>query len=99
MLEKLQRAFWKALTPDLLPEQLPSTATGASEHGLSAQIQKSLGGSSNIKSQQHLALTRIRVELHDPELVDNGALRQGGVAATMQLPGAVLHLLVGLPSQ
>ena len=92
MFEKLQRAFWKALTPDLIPDQ--PKAPSASR--LNAAMLQALGGSANIKSQQPLALTRLRLELHDPQLLDASALRVAGVPAVMPLAGGVVHLLLGL---
>ena len=56
MFEKLQRAFWKALTPDLIPDQ--PKAPRANGNVLNDAMLAALGGSANIKSQQPLALTR-----------------------------------------
>ena len=54
MFEKLQRAFWKALTPDLIAE----TVTAPKQSLLSAEVLNALGGADNLKSQQRVALTR-----------------------------------------
>ncbi|MEN5092154.1 PTS transporter subunit EIIB [Pseudomonas protegens] len=94
MFEKLQRAFWKALTPDLVPDQ--PKAPKANGSVLNDAMLVALGGSANIKSQQPLALTRLRLELHDPQLLDSSALRVAGVPAVMPLAGGVVHLLLGL---
>lgn len=94
MFEKLQRAFWKALTPDLIPDQ--PKAPKANGNALNDAMLAALGGSANIKSQQPLALTRLRLELHDPQLLDASALRVAGVPAVMLLAGGVVHLLLGL---
>lgn len=94
MFEKLQRAFWKALTPDLIPDQ--PKAPRANGNVLNDAMLAALGGSANIKSQQPLALTRLRLELHDPQLLDSSALRVAGVPAVMPLVGGVVHLLLGL---
>ncbi|MDP9535280.1 PTS transporter subunit EIIB [Pseudomonas protegens] len=94
MFEKLQRAFWKALTPDLIPDQPKSPQAKGSV--LNDAMLAALGGSANIKSQQPLALTRLRLELHDPQLLDSSALRVAGVPAVMPLAGGVVHLLLGL---
>ncbi|RUP92344.1 PTS glucose transporter subunit IIB, partial [Corynebacterium pseudodiphtheriticum] len=55
MFEKVQRAFWKALTPDLVAE----TATAPTQSLLSAEVLSALGGADNLKSQQRVALTRV----------------------------------------
>ena len=90
MFEKLQRAFWKALTPDLVAE------TVATPGLLSAEVVKALGGAENLKSQQRLALTRVRVQLQDEAKLDAAALKAAGVPGVMVLTGGVVHLLTGL---
>ncbi len=94
MFEKMQRAFWKALTPDLVVDEPKVAAHPVS--GLAANIVAALGGASNLKSQQRVALTRVRVELKDAALLDATALRAAGVPGVMTLAGGVVHLLVGL---
>jgi glucose PTS system EIICB or EIICBA component len=60
-----------------------------------ATIAVALGGTRNIASAEACALTRVRVTLVDPALVNEAALHQAGVAALMHLGGNVLHLIVG----
>jgi N-acetylglucosamine PTS system EIIB component len=91
MFEKLQRAFWKALTPDLVAE----TVAAPTQNELSAEVLSALGGADNLKSQQRVALTRVRVQLEDAGL-DEAGLRASGIAGVMVLPGGVVHLLTGL---
>jgi len=90
MFEKLQRAFWKALTPDLVAE------TVAAPGLLSAEVVKALGGAENLKSQQRVALTRVRVQLLDGAKLDDAALKAAGVPGVMVLTGGIVHLLTGL---
>ncbi|WP_338575512.1 PTS transporter subunit EIIB [Pseudomonas canadensis] len=92
MFEKLQRAFWKALTPDLIAE----TVTAPTQSLLSAEVLNALGGAENLKSQQRVALTRVRVQLQDVAKVDATALKVAGVPAVMVLAGGVVHLITGL---
>ncbi|VVP44984.1 PTS transporter subunit EIIB [Pseudomonas fluorescens] len=94
MFDKLQQAFWKALTPDLVPDEVKAIAEPIA--GLSAEIVAALGGVDNLKSQQPVALTRVRVALHDAARVDRQALSLAGVAGVMPLEGGVLHLITGL---
>ncbi|WP_053269830.1 PTS transporter subunit EIIB [Pseudomonas chlororaphis] len=96
MFEKLQRAFWKALTPDLVPDQPKATTQAKDDAALGEAVIAALGGANNLKTRQRVALTRVRVELHDPTLLDVVALRSAGVLGTMALAGGVVHLLVGL---
>ena len=92
MFEKLQRAFWKALTPDLVAE----TVAAPTQNELSAEVLSALGGADNLKSQQRVALTRVRVQLQDAGRLDESALIAAGVPAVMVLTGGVVHLLTGL---
>ncbi|KAB0567820.1 PTS glucose transporter subunit IIB [Pseudomonas palleroniana] len=92
MFEKIQRAFWKALTPDLVAE----TATAPTQSLLSAEVLSALGGADNLKSQQRVALTRVRVRLQDVGRLDEMRLKAAGVPAVMVLAGGVVHLLTGL---
>ena len=94
MFEKLQQAFWKALTPDLVAETV--VAEPAADAMLAPEVLSALGGASNLKSQQRVALTRIRVQLQDPALVDEAALKTAGITAVMVLAGGVVHLITGL---
>ncbi|OLF51715.1 PTS transporter subunit EIIB [Pseudomonas chlororaphis] len=96
MFEKMQRAFWKALTPDLVPDQPKAAAQVKDDTALDAAVIAALGGTNNLKSRQRVALTRVRVELHDPALLDAAALRSAGVPGVMPLAAGVVHLIVGL---
>ncbi|OPB21754.1 PTS transporter subunit EIIB [Pseudomonas sp. FJ2-5-13] len=91
MFEKLQRAFWKALTPDLVAE----TVTASTPSLLSAEMLSALGGEGNVTSQQRVALTRVRVQLREAGRLDESALKAAGIPV-MVLPGGVAHLLTGL---
>jgi phosphotransferase system IIB component len=90
MFEKLQRAFWKALTPDLIAENVAAPGL------LSPEVLSALGGADNLKSQQRVALTRVRVQLLDGGRLDEQALKVAGVPGVMVLSGGVVHLLTGL---
>ncbi|AZE57327.1 hypothetical protein C4K03_5202 [Pseudomonas synxantha] len=92
MFEKLQRAFWKALTPDLIAETLEAPTPSL----LAADVLTALGGAENLKSQQRVALTRVRVQLQDARRLDEAALKAAGIAGVMVLSSGVVHLLTGL---
>lgn len=94
MFEKLQRAFWKALTPDLVAET-PSTESAA-DAMLAPAVLSALGGAANLKTQQRVALTRIRVQLQDSTRMDEVALKTAGITTVMVLAGGVVHLITGL---
>ncbi|WP_073521813.1 PTS transporter subunit EIIB [Pseudomonas fluorescens] len=92
MFEKLQRAFWKALTPDLVAETVTPTIPSL----LPADVVSALGGEGNVTSQQRVALTRVRVQLREAGRLDESALKAAGIPAVMVLTGGVVHLLTGL---
>lgn len=94
MFEKMQRAFWKALTPDLVVDEPKVVAQPVS--GLAPDIVAALGGVDNLKAQQPVALTRVRVELRDVGRMDRQALNRAGVPGIMRLDDGVVHLLMGL---
>jgi len=94
MFEKMQRAFWKALTPDLVVDEPQVVAQVVS--GLAPEVVAALGGVDNLKSQQPVALTRVRVELRDGARMDRQALTVAGVPGVMMLDDGVVHLITGL---
>ena len=94
MFDQLQKAFWEALTPDLVPDAPNVQATP--DDGLSAAIVAALGGVDNLLSQQPVALTRVRVTLRDVSRLDEQALSEAGVAGVMPLENGVVHLITGL---
>ncbi|OAB51308.1 PTS transporter subunit EIIB [Pseudomonas thivervalensis] len=93
MFDKLQQAFWKSLTPDLVPEEPKRPATF---DGLAPAIIAALGGAENLKSHQPVALTRLRVELLDMARIDRAGLSVAGVTGVMTLDNGVVHLITGL---
>lgn len=94
MFEKMQRAFWKALTPDLVVDEPKAVAQPVC--GLAPAVVAALGGVDNLKSQQPVALTRVRVELRDVVRMDRQALSVAGVPGVMMLDDGVVHLITGL---
>ena len=91
MFDKLQSAFWKALTPDLVPDE--PRVSAATETLLPANVVEALGGEKNLTSQQRVAITRIRVQLRDAERLDEPALQAPGMPAVMVLSNGVVHVL------
>lgn len=64
-----------------------------------AQVGKTiaaLGGSTNIRKVQAIALTRLRLEVTNAQAIDQPALETAGVQGIMHLPDHKLHLLIGL---
>ncbi|UFH49546.1 PTS transporter subunit EIIB [Pseudomonas sp. KNUC1026] len=97
MLRKLQTAFWKALTPDLVPDG-PGPVAAAADPELPVAVLKALGGAANLASQQRVAVTRLRVQLRDASQLDPPALQAAGIASVMVLAEGVVHLLSPVPT-
>lgn len=95
MFSKLQSAFWKALTPDLVPDE-PQVAA-APDVLLPDNVVRALGGWENLASQQRVALTRVRVQLRDATRLDEPALNASDMPAVMILAKGVVHVV--LPMQ
>ena len=70
------------------------TATGEERARVTA-IVAALGGPPNVRSLEVVALTRLRVELGDPHLIDEHALELTGVGGVQRLAGNIIHLIVG----
>lgn len=73
----------RASAPDPAAIRMAESITGA------------LGGRQNIASAETVAITRVRVKVINPALVNEHALAQNGASAVMRLDGNVLHLIVG----
>ncbi|ASL28975.1 PTS transporter subunit EIIB [Azotobacter chroococcum] len=97
MFEKIQRAFWKALTPDLLVDEPKETGAAKSPADLPASVVAALGGQDNLASQQRVAITRVRVQLRDVSRLDEPALRAADVPGVMVLADGVVHVLTPAP--
>jgi PTS system glucose-specific IIC component len=63
---------------------------------LSQQWIAALGTADNIIKLEHCALTRLRVQVKDPTLIDREKLREEGVQAIVQINDTLFHLLIGL---
>ncbi|MGY2292311.1 PTS transporter subunit EIIB [Pseudomonas sp. SDO528_S397] len=97
MFEKIQRAFWKALTPDLIEDTSSvNAAPAALQTDLDPAVLSALGGADNLTSHQRVALTRVRVQLQDAGHLNEAALKAAGVPGVMVLGGGVVHLITGL---
>jgi len=84
--------------PTPAPAAAPARLSAPDAEALRAasSIAVALGGPRNITSADACALTRVRVKVVDPALVNDAALRRTAVAGIMQVGGNVLHLIVGL---
>ncbi|PID97262.1 MAG: PTS sugar transporter subunit IIABC [Actinomycetales bacterium] len=69
---------------------------GDEEANQAKQWLKALGGEANVVKAEHLAETRVRVEVKDGSLVDPEALDRAGLAGAVQISDDVWHLVAGL---
>jgi PTS system glucose-specific IIC component len=60
-----------------------------------ADITAALGGIDNITECEAVALTRVRVVLHDASRLNESTLTAAGVRGVMHMDGGVVHLIVG----
>jgi PTS system glucose-specific IIC component len=79
------------------PPAVPASVTSPDAEAVrtATAIAAALGGADNIASAQACALTRVRVTIVDPSLVNDAGLRASRVAGVMRPAANVLHLIVG----
>ena len=73
----------------------PVASPNADTVRTAASIAVALGGAGHIASAQVCALTRVRVTVVDPALVNDAGLRDSSVTGVMRPAANVLHLIVG----
>jgi PTS system glucose-specific IIC component len=59
------------------------------------EIASALGGASNVRRAEGVAITRLRVEIADSSRVSEDALTRAGARGVMRLSDGVLHIIVG----
>ena len=58
-------------------------------------LRRALGGSANIVSVEHCAVTRLRVELRDATLASDSALKVAGALGVLRVSSRLIHLILG----
>ncbi|WP_394214281.1 N-acetylglucosamine-specific PTS transporter subunit IIBC [Brachybacterium vulturis] len=77
----------------------PAAATGADRHLVTATaFLTALGGRENIVDLENCA-TRLRLEVSDPSLVDEAALKRAGAAGTVKPGGRAVQVVYGTSVQ
>ena len=79
--------------PTPAPEADPQAAEKA------RAIVNALGGVNNIRTVDPVALTRLRIEVTNPQAVQDQTFQDAGVKAIMRVQDRVLHLVVGLNAE
>ena len=77
------------------PAEPPPAAVTAQYRARAAALAAALGGPGNIASVEAVALTRLRVELRDAGVVDDGALAAAGALGVWRMAHGVVHVIVG----
>lgn len=80
------------------PADMPASARGAGPEEPEIDVGAlltALGGRANVKDVTAVAGTRVRVELANPDGVDEAAVRAAGARGLMRLNHGVIHVLVG----
>ncbi|MBE7384760.1 MAG: PTS transporter subunit EIIC [Leptolyngbya sp. SIO1E4] len=78
---------------------LPTVEADPAAAEKAQRIVAALGGASNIRTVDPVALTRLRVEVTNPTAINDDALKAAGVEAMMRVQDQVLHLVVGLNAE
>lgn len=77
------------------PPAGPSLEEARWAEAAAGPLLRALGGQTNLRRSEPVALTRLRVVLADPAQFDEAQARSAGVQAVMRAAPGVLHLIVG----
>jgi len=79
-----------------VPSAAPTPVAVTAQHRTrAAAIAAALGGPGNIAGVEAVALTRLRVEVRDAGVVDDGALTAAGALGVWRMAHGVVHVIVG----
>jgi PTS system glucose-specific IIC component len=75
---------------------VPSNVVVTANHRTrAASFAKGVGGMQNILSVEPVALTRLRIQVRDPNAIDEDALTRAGATGVWRLARDVVHVIVG----
>jgi PTS system glucose-specific IIC component len=78
---------------------LPTVAADPQAAEKAQAMVNALGGIDNVRTVDPVALTRLRVEVTDPQAISDAAFQAAGVEAVLRLQPQILHLIVGLNAE
>ncbi|MEO7962613.1 MAG: PTS glucose transporter subunit IIBC [Gemmatimonadaceae bacterium] len=81
--------------PPALARVTPTVMITEGHRSRAAAVITALGGISNVRAVEAVALTRLRVEVADATRVDESALTRAGARGVMRVADGVLHIIVG----
>ncbi len=61
---------------------------------LKPECYAALGGKANVRVEEFIAATRVRVELFNGALLNESALKNAGIAGIAKIDGTTLHLIM-----
>ena len=88
--------FWKLRTPGREAEDAaaPSVQGDTDDTRMAAAFLEAVGGKDNVASSGH-CVTRLRLELVDPSIVDEAAIKAAGAAGVIRPSKTALQIVVG----
>jgi len=72
-----------------------STKATAEDQAIAERLLNALGGPSNVKAAEHVAVTRLRFVLRDTSRADQEALQSAGAGSVMKASENVWHVIAG----
>jgi glucose PTS system EIICB or EIICBA component len=66
----------------------------ANDRSRASAMRAALGGADNIVRIEPIAVTRLRVQVRDPNAIDERALEAAGAAGVLRISDAVLHIVI-----
>jgi PTS system glucose-specific IIC component len=91
----LTRASAPAATAPAAASAGRATTGGPATAAFAEKIMAALGGRDNVRSTQGLALTRLRIELKDPQRMRRDDLTRHGIEAVQEIRPGLFHVIVG----
>ena len=82
------------VAPPPPPAPVAVTVTSVQRAG-APKLAAGLGGAGNIVTVEPVALTRLRVQLRQPQSIDERALEAAGAAGVQRVAPDVVHVIVG----
>nr|WP_314899222.1 hypothetical protein [uncultured Deefgea sp.] len=61
---------------------------------LKPECYAALGGKANVRVEEFIAATRVRVELFNGALLNENALKNAGISGVAKIDGTTLHLIM-----
>jgi PTS system N-acetylglucosamine-specific IIC component len=80
--------------PDGSTAAVPEPAS-AEDAAVAQRLVQALGGSANVATAEHIAVTRLRFEVRESGRADEAALQRAGAAGVTKVSASVWHVIAG----